>query len=502
MTRPLLAGLLLAFSVFASSALGAQCPNGSPPPCQPARRASAAPAPNSVAVLYFDNLTHDSAYAYLADGLTEDLITLLGRVARLDVKSRYESARVRGERGLGPSDIGRQLHVAYFVGGSVQPGNGRIRVNAELIDAHSGRRVWGEGLTALGTDPLAVQELITTAVVQAVVGQLLPEERAVLARRATRDSAAYDLYLRGQFYFSRHTDADLHLALDLFGQALVRDSTFALAWAGIAQVWVYLPDNSVPPLEAFPHVREAAERALALDSSVALAYAALAWAAAQMDFDFARGEQLARRAVALDPRLAEAHAVLGVVLRLRAKPAEALEQWRRVWELDSLSVTRAWDYFDQLILLGRSSEVLTSARRAPGILAEPAEDAVVWALLQVHECEEAQQERQRTPFYDQLYRGIAAVCVGDREGGRAAIDSLQAPSYSSSRATRIAEVYAALGALDSAFAWLERAYAARDYQLLFINQRAWWLDSLEADARFAALMRRIGLPWPVPELPN
>ena len=472
MPRPALAGLLLAISVVASGDLAAQCPDGSPPPCKPVRRAIVVPAPNSIAVLYFDNLTRDSAYAYLADGLTEDLITLLGRVSRLDVKSRYESARVRGERGLAPSDIGRELHVAYFVDGSVQPGNGRIRVNAELIEARSGRRVWGEGLTASGTDPLAVQESITTAVVQAVVGQLLPDERAVLARRATRDSAAYDLYLRGQFHFSRHTDADLRLALDLYRQAIARDSSFALAWAGIAQAWVYLPDLSVQPLEAFPHVREAAERALALDSSVALAYAALAWAATQVDFDFDRGEQLARRAVALDPRLSEARAVLGVVLRLRSKPAEALEEWRRVWELDSLSVPRAWDYFDQLILLGRSSEVLTSARRAPQILAEPAEDAIVWALLQLHRCAEAQAQLGNSAHHMFRYEGIAAVCVADRDSGRAATDSLKAQSYRSSAATQIAQVFAARGELDSSFTWLQRAYERRDYHLLFINQRA------------------------------
>ncbi len=500
MTR-LLRSALIAVAILGRP-LAAQCPDGSPPPCRPAPRTAAAPAPNTVAVLYFDNLTRDSAYAYLADGLTEDLITLLGRVARLAVKSRYESARVRGEHGLGPADIGRRLNVAYFVGGSVQPGSGRIRVNAELIETRSGRRVWGDRLTASGTDPLAVQESITTAVVQAVVGQLLPEERAVLARRATRDSAAYDLYLRGQFFFSRHTEADLHLALDLYRQALVHDSTFALAWAGIAQAWAYLIDHSVPPLKAFPHTREAAERALALDSSVALAYATLAWAAAIVDFDFARSEQLARRAVMLDPHLSEAHAVLGVVLRLRSKPAEALEEWRRVWDLDSLSVSRAWDYFAQLIFLGRSSEVLTSARRAPRILAKPAEYMVVLALLQLHECEEAQAELRRAPHYYSALTGIAAVCVGDRDGGRAAIDSLKAQSYSFSMATQIAEIYAGLGDLDSAFSWLERAYEGRDYYLLFINRRAWWLDALQADPRFDALMRRIGLPWPVPELPQ
>jgi TolB-like protein len=208
------------------------------------------PAPNTVAVLYFDNLTRDSAYTYLADGLSEELISRLGQVRRLDVKSRFESRRVRERRDAGTAELGRSLNVTYLLSGSVQSVGGRIRVSVELVRTPTGARVWSDVLNHAGSDLLGAQEEIVRSVVLAVVGQLLPEERVVLGRRVTRDSGAYDLYLRGRFFFSRHTHRDLQRAIELYEQALGRDSSFALGWAGIAQVWGWLADDFSPPLPA------------------------------------------------------------------------------------------------------------------------------------------------------------------------------------------------------------------------------------------------------------
>lgn len=492
---------LVAVALEGAQALAAQCPDGSPPPCQTVRRAIVAPAPNSIAVLYFDNLTRDSAYAYLADGLTEDLITLLGRVARLNVKSRYESARVRGVHGLTPSDFGRELHVAYFVGGSVQPGSGRIRVNAELIESRSGRRVWSGGLTVSGTDPLAVQESITTAVVQAVVGQLLPEDRAVLARRSTRDSAAYDLYLRGRFFVSRLTEADVREGLELYHQALMHDSTFAPAWAGIAQAWYWLSEYGIPRPEAFAHVRQAAERALTLDSGTALAYVTLAASAQQIDRDFARAESLARRALVLDPGLADAHAFLSWVLINRGRPNEAWAESERAWLLDSLSITIEISRWNTLQFLGRANDVLPRARAAHEAGFE------VLDLLLLRRCAEARRildPMAEHHWFDYWELTIAAACLGQTEEARAALDSLIETArngHLESIAWEVATAHAALGDVDDAFRWLERANENRETLVLYVNAPWWWLASVQADRRFLPLVRRLGVPWPAP-LPN
>lgn len=492
--------LLLAAALLRGQPLGAQCADGSPPPCPSARREPATPPSNSIAVLYFDNLTRDSTYAYLADGLTEDLITLLGRVARLDVKSRYESGRVRAVHGLSPSAVGSRLHVAFLVSGSVQSGNGRVRVNAELTDVRSGRRAWGDQLTISGTDPLAVQESITTAVVHAVVGQLLPEERAAVYRRATRDSAAYDLYLRGRFFVGRLTEADLREGLELYRQALIHDSGFALAWAGIAQAWYWLSDVWVPPLEAFAHVRLAAERALALDSSAALAYLALSGTAQQIDRDFARAEILARHAITLDPRLADAHAGLSWVLVNRGQPGEALTESERAWQLDSLSVIVRQVRMSTLEVLGRASEVLALARRLHWTSWE------IEALLLLRRCAEAQDMLGQLSRDDLSYywsQLLAASCLREEDSARVALDSMSARARNAYVAPSLfAIAYSALGDVDEAFQWLGRADESHDFNVLFVTAPLWRLASVQADPRFLPLVRHLGIPWPAPLPPN
>jgi TolB-like protein/tetratricopeptide (TPR) repeat protein len=488
--------LLLATAIVWGRPLGAQCADGSPPPCPSARREPATPPSNSIAVLYFDNLTRDSTYAYLADGLTEDLITLLGRVVRLDVKSRYESAQIRGTHNLGPSDVGRRLRVAYFIGGSVQPGTGRIRVNAELIEAHSGRRVWGERLTVSGTDPLAVQESITTAVVRAVVGALLPQEQIILHRRATRDSAAYDLYLRGRFFVS---GLDPRRGVEMYRQALSHDSTFAPAWAGIAQAWYWLA-GGLPPLEAFAHVREAAERALVLDSSMALAYLSLSYSAHQIDRDFARAEQLARRAIALDPRLADAHAFLGWVLIDRGRPGEAFVESDRAWQLDSLSIAIEVSRWNTLQFIGRAGDVLAQAR------AQHWTFFVAHALLLLRHCAEAQDVLKQESGRGWIYyweETVAAACLGQEATARAALDSLtEMARVEYVESIRLATAHAALGDADEAYRWIERADESREFDVLYLNAPWWWLAPIQADPRFLPLVHRLGIPWPAPHLTN
>jgi TolB-like protein/tetratricopeptide (TPR) repeat protein len=467
------------------------------------------PAPNTVAVLYFDNLTRDSAYTYLADGLSEELISRLGQVRRLDVKSRFESRRVRERRDAGTAELGRSLNVTYLLSGSVQSVGGRIRVSVELVRTPTGARVWSDVLNHAGSDLLGAQEEIVRSVVLAVVGQLLPEERVVLGRRVTRDSAAYDLYLRGRFFFSRHTQRDLQRAIELYEQALGRDSSFALGWAGIAQVWGWLADDFSPPLEAYPRVREAAERSLALDSTVALAHLALAYTAQMLDLDFARAETLARRAVASDPRLADAYAFLSYLLLQRGRPTDALEVSRQAWELDSLSAVVATSRFLTLTGLDLPEEALRLAR---SVREREVGDATFWALLEaqasilVRDCEGAREIlsdiHPRGPrFY--WTEGLMAACLDRVLDARVALDSLAAVARRAYVApTWFATVHAALGDIDEAFEWLERGYEGRDFFVLFVTSHPWWLVHIQADPRFPALMLRIGLPWPAPELPN
>lgn len=180
-------GIMLCVVAFSASGtrspVSAQCPDGSPPPCARAARATAAPS-NSVAVLYFDNLSRDTADAFLADGLTDELITRLSQVHRLDVRSRFESLRVRGQRAGDPRVLGRTLRAEYLVTGSLQQAGQRVRVNVALVRAPSGAQVWGEVYDRAG-DFLSIQADIAREVAGAITGRLLPQEQASLTRLPT-----------------------------------------------------------------------------------------------------------------------------------------------------------------------------------------------------------------------------------------------------------------------------------------------------------------------------
>jgi adenylate cyclase len=175
--------LAVACLVAIATPLRGQCPDGSPPPCA---RATRAPTTNSVAVLYFDNLSRDTANAYLAEGLTEELIVRLSQVRRLEVKSRFESQRVRSAV-QDPRALGRDMRAAYLVSGGLQRAGDRVRLNVSLVRTSSGAQVWANIYDRSGADILQIQSDIATEVTRAITGQLLPAERTSLARKPTND---------------------------------------------------------------------------------------------------------------------------------------------------------------------------------------------------------------------------------------------------------------------------------------------------------------------------
>ena len=229
---------ILAFGL--SAPLRAQCPDGSPPPC--GRPAAHAPAQNSVAVLYFDNLSRDTADAFLADGLTEEIIIRLGQVQRLAVKSRFEVQRFRGRAASQePPALGRALNAAYLVTGSVQRGGDRVRLRVALVRAATRAQVWGDIIDRASSDLLTVESEIATEVTKAITGQLLPAERARLTRPLTSDPMAYEAYLHGlQLYGNSFNEGALRAAIAEFDRAVAHDPTFAAAYAAASVAWMSL----------------------------------------------------------------------------------------------------------------------------------------------------------------------------------------------------------------------------------------------------------------------
>ncbi|HET9707384.1 MAG TPA: hypothetical protein VFP39_03675 [Gemmatimonadales bacterium] len=486
--------MLLSFLLAATSAerLAAQCPDGSPPPC--GRVVSRAPASNSVAVLYLDNLSRDTADAYLADGLTEEIIIRLGQVQRLEVKSRFEVQRFRGRPALDPQLLGRALNAAYLVTGSVQRAGDRVRLRVALVRTATRAQAWGDVIDRASTDLLNVESDIAREVTTAITGQLLPPEQAQLSRPLTTDPVAYEEYLRGlRAINSSYEEATLRSALAHFARAVERDSGFAAAFAGEAQAWEALADGYVAPLEGYTRARAAANRALALDSTQSLAMAKLAEAVLALDLDARKAERVARGAVAIDPRSGQAHIVLSMPLLAAGRVDEGVAEARRGWELDSLAYFNSVWYCGTLISY-RPDSAAAWLPRLRALLPPAVADGMEGLFLAAHGDLRGAEHLLGWRGYGGANAGTyvrALLARGDTAAARATVDSMLAartPGYYNPLA--LARVYAALGDIDRGIEWLRRG----------IDERTLWvtgvrtdpeLAPLRADPRYEALDRQL-----------
>lgn len=471
--------------------LAAQCPDGSPPPCGHATRA---PAANSVAVLYLDNLSRDTADAFLADGLTEEIIIRLGQVPRLAVKSRYEVQRFRGHTAQDLPALGRALGATYLVTGSVQRAGDRVRLRYEVIRAATRAQVAGDVIDRSSRDLLTVESDIARQVATAITGQLLPEERARLARRVTSDPTAYEEYLRGLRAMNSSDEPTLRAALVYFDRAIARDSSFAAAFAAKSAAWVWLADAFVSPREGYGKAREAATRALALDSSQALAYAMLGYAVLALDGDTREAERLGRRAIALNSRDDEAHLILSNALVAAGRLDEAVEEARRAWESDSLFQANGTEYVEALIYSHRLDSAAALMPRLRMILAPADVDAEEGRLLAARGDLRGALHLVNWRYYGGWVAGTyvrALLAQGDTVAARATVDSMIAARTAGYyNPVALAKAYVALGDMDKGIEWLRRAIDERTQWLIWVRLDD-ELATLRADPRYAALDRQL-----------
>ena len=494
-------GIALLVCVCASvrpCVLQAQCPDGSPPPC--GRTMTRAPSANSVAVLYFDNLSRDTANAYLADGLTEELIVRLSQVRRLDVKSRFESLRLRGKPVLDPRAIGRALAAAYIVTGSLQQAGQRVRLSISLVRTGNGSQVWGNVYDRAGGDLLQIQSDIASEVAGAITGQLLPAEQASLVRRPTRDPVAYDLYLRGvQAY--RLRGAAMAQARTLLQQAVDRDSTFAQAYATLASVLAVIPYYfDVPVGESLRQARAAAERAVALDDALPEAHEALGHVLIEL-FEWDAAEREIRRALAISPQNSESLFRLGFLFYQQGRIRDAIAALEREKLVDPLYGTPSAYLASSYALAGRREEAIAEARRARDIdsLAEGVGTLTANAFVNAGRPDEALAIARRMVRVTRNVRRLgyyAAVLM--RTGNAAEADSLRrrieaTPAGTPGLSSSLAFVALAQGDTTRGLDYMERAAAGDGELLISMNMAMPLFDPVRSNPRFAAILRRFHL---------
>ena len=442
-------------------------------------------ASNSLAIIAFANADRDSSLDWLGDGLAEEVATQLGSAAGLTVRS---AGFVRDAWKVAAGNLlrfGELVSVRYVVEGSYRRDSARVRVSARLLSLPAGDERWGrvydrprDSLSTL-SDAIAID-------IAAALG--------ASARRAERrppDPRAYELYQRGRFFLLR---LDVATAHSLFEQALRIDSTFAQAWAGLAIARNDLWD--VPALEKYSRIRQAASRALALDSTIASAYVSLAWVAGALDRDCRAGQRLADRALALDSTLPEGWGARGWMLACQSRRAEALEAVRRGWEADSLSAYTAAYMGDvtRHVAPERFPAVFNEVRRR--LRPDFEQQWAAWIAIRRGDC--ATAERILRPTVDSGtvgWYGQALVCLGRRAEAERLVRKEIADAEAGRRrvsAFEIAYDLALIGDRVGAIQWLERAANEPDWFLMWIHLEPDFAE-LRGDPRFVALERRLGL---------
>jgi len=456
---------------------------------RPARRASL----SSMAILPFAAQEGESGRDYLADGLTEDLINAVASRARTRVIARSSVFRWKGAA-VDPREVGRELGVSAVVTGRVDLRDGDLDVVAELVDVEDGAQLWGGRFRRSAGEILALEEEIADALVRRIGAR--PRGRS--GRKSAGpppSSEAYDLYLRGRFEWNRRTEEGFEKALALFQEAIRLDPGLALAYAGIADAYVFLGGyGHLPPETAYPRSREAAEKALSIASS-AEAHNSLASVLHRFAWDFPAAEREFRLALADNPAHATSHHWYGLFLLTMGRYDAAWEEIERASALDPLSLVVREDrgYFH---LCRRDSADAERVFRGivdtdPGFLLARFDLGV--ALVRRGAFDEGITEiRGAVSAAGDRPRGVAtlawALAAGGREDeARALLRGLEAPAFS------LALVHAALRDADAAFAALDRAVDRREDAAvsLLVNPR---VDSLRGDARFDALLRRVGFP--------
>jgi TolB-like protein/DNA-binding winged helix-turn-helix (wHTH) protein/Flp pilus assembly protein TadD len=467
------------------------------------RQASAGTSIHSVAVLPLDSLSGDREQDYVADGMTEALIARLGSLRNLRVISRTSAMQFKGGRNSVP-EIARALAVDAVITGSVQRSGGRIRVTAHLIRSDPEEQLWSGTYDRDVRDVLALQSELALVIAREVdIIVTGPESARLAAASPAVSPEVYDHYLKGRFYFTKYTRASIDQSIEQFEAAITGDPTFAPAYLGLATAYGSFGTIMIgasAPSDVLPKAVAAAKRALELDPTLADAEVWLS-DAAQQEWRWAEAESRLRRALELNPSLARAHSSLGWWLLYRGRTEEAIAESRRGRDLDPLSLDLGVELAVTLYMARRYDEAI---RELQSILTlDPAHVNALMILGMAHverarfdhairALEKGAAVSDRNPMILGTLAGAYAR-GGHRAQARRIVDelvSLSEARYVTPGAFVFA--YMGLGEHDQAFAWLERGYAERTVIMKFLRVNPMF-DPLRADQRFLDLVRRVGL---------
>ena len=456
----------------------------------------------SIAVLAFANLAADAENDYFSEGLSEDLTNALAHIPGLKVASRTSAFFFKGKR-QDIREIAAALAVENVLEGSVRKSGNRIRVTAQLIDAANGYHIWSETYDRQVEDVFALQDEVSRTIAETLEVKLLGSAQQSLAPRHTGNIEAYNLYLQGRYHWNRRYKGGMQAALRFFQQAREKDPTFALPYSGLADALAVLGFyNYLPPHEAFAQAKASAEAALRIDDTLAEAHASLAFIKTFFDWDWDGADREFAAALKLEPNYAMTHWWLASSLLVRGRVPESDRELQLALKAEPWSAIISGgaafhyyfrrDYEQGLVQARRSLELDPAFGPSFGFQG--------WCLLQLGRFDEAVELWRRSAELMQqlsLVRAMLGVTYArsgrDVDARQILLDLIEQSRSAWVAPYHVALLCAALGEIDDAFEWLERAYEGHNPWLPFIQVDP-CADPLRNDPRLQRLAARVGLP--------
>jgi TolB-like protein/DNA-binding winged helix-turn-helix (wHTH) protein/Flp pilus assembly protein TadD len=464
---------------------------------------SAVPPVRSLAVLPLENLSGDPSQEYLADGMTEELIGRLANIHGLRVISRTSAMHFKNTQ-LSVPEIAKTLGVDAIVEGSIIREGGEVRVHAQLIRGATDEHIWTGEYQREYRSLLALQDEVARNIAERIEISLTAQERLTLASTHPVDPEAHEDYLKGRYYFNQRTQDALNKSIGFFQQATTRDQGYALAYSGLADAYAMLGfRGGFPSKDALSRAKAAALKAIELDDALAEPHASLAFIMETHEWDWATAEREYKRAVRLNSGDARTHNWYAGYLMYVGRFEEGISEARRARDLDPLSLPVNNALAGRLLAAGSNDEAVEQVQKTLELDSHfaPAHQTLGWAYLHNGKREEAIQEFRKVLQLSggedtdlMLDLGFAYAMAGNRAEAGRILDQLKSlrergvlPSGS------IGILYGALGDLNEAFAWLDKAYQERDPQLTYLKAGRRF-EPLRHDPRFQDLVRRVGLP--------
>jgi TolB-like protein/DNA-binding winged helix-turn-helix (wHTH) protein len=456
----------------------------------------------SIAVLPLKNLSGDQSNEYFSDGLTDSLITALSKVDELKVISRGSVFRYKG-KDVDPREVGNRLNVAAVLEGSVRRSGDSIQVTVRLVSAEDGSVLWaGETYERSIGDILTLQDEIARNIVAGLRVQLTGSSEQRLAKRYTNNVEAYQLYLKGRYFWNKRTVESLKKSVEHFEQAIAKDPDYALAYTGLADCYQLLAEYhlATPPKEGFAKARTSAIRALEIDSNLAEAHTSLAYTLAFYDWDFVNAEKEFRRALELDPNYATAHLWYSEYLVAMGRFDEALVENKRALQLDPTSLVANIDLVSFHYVTRQFDQSIAHSQK---VLEMEPDSAYVYVYLSFSygkkgmKREAAEAYIKSVELFGEEREAEELRRILEKNGVKAMwqhrLEQVNAPvKRDAFSAQWRALFYLRIGDKEKALDWLEKAYERRDRWVINMKYSP-ELDDLHAEPRFQELLRRINL---------